>query len=358
MNKPLRLALLGIDHPHGADWRELLQNFPGELRVTAIVPGQVASITSLEERFARLPRYSSVEQLLDEADFDAALVALPNDEAPQAATLLAAAGKHLLIEKPGAGSARELDPLLEALQHRSVAFQNGYVWRYDEGTERLRDMVDDGRFGRLISIEMTFATSDIRRRGAEHYLFRRDVSRGGFFNWLACHYIDLLMYVTGEAIVGVTARTDVFGATQTDVEDGGVAIFDLAGGGLATLIGGYWLPRWAGESQWVLRGSERWVHWRPQTPGTGGVLEIHGPQPHWHAMDETFTLPADATRGYGGARGVAVVRDWLGSIASGQPCRNTPRSTRAVLEVLDAIYQSSAEGRRVECYICAKDRNE
>jgi hypothetical protein len=84
------------------------------------------------------------------------------------------------------------------------------------------------------------------------------------------------------------------------------------------------------------------------------VLEIHGPQPQFMAMEETFTLPPDPTPGYGGQRNVRLVRDWIESATSGQGlCRNTPRSTLATLELLDAIYRASAEGRRVECQIRA-----
>jgi predicted dehydrogenase len=144
----------------------------------------------------------------------------------------------------------------------------------------------------------------------------------------------------------------VFGGTETDVEDGGTAIFDLDGGGLATIIGGYWLPRWAGENHWCLRGTERWVHWDPAKPGTSGELEIHGPKPQWSAMDETLTLPPDETPGYGGSRGMALVRDWLDSAREpGKTCRNTPLAMRNALALVDAIEQSSREGRRIACRI-------
>ncbi len=286
---------------------------------------------------------------------DGALVCLSNADAPVAVKLLAESGVHVLAEKPIAGSTTAIQDALDAVTRSSVAFQTGYVWRDDGGAERLRAMVQDGRFGSLIHVEMALITSDVRRRGADHYLFDRERGGGGFFNWLACHWLDLLLYVTGRAVVGVTARTGVFGATPIEVEDGGVAILELEGGGLATFLGGYWLPRWAGESRWTIRGSERWVHWEPGRPGTGGVLDIHGPKPQWDAMDEVFTLPPDSTSGYAGSRGVACVRDWLDAARSGgsRRCRNTTASTRAVLELLDAIAQSSREGRRIACHIGA-----
>ncbi|MGB0582992.1 MAG: Gfo/Idh/MocA family protein, partial [Limisphaerales bacterium] len=332
--------------------RELFTNLDEELKLTAIVPSFNQSTASLEERFAQVPRFADVDELMAKGEFDGAFVALSNNEGPEAAIKLAAAGKHVMVEKPLAGSAAAALPLVEAAANSGVAFQSGYMWRYDEAANRLRDMLADGRFGKLISLEMTFVTSDVKRRDPGHYLFDRETSKAGFFNWLACHQLDLLLYVTGQQVTGVTARTGVFGATDVEVEDGGVAMLDLSGGGIATFIGGYWLPRWAGEAHWTLRGSERWVHWDPARPGTGGVFEIHGPQPQWTAMEETFELPVDDTKGYGGIRALESVRDWLAAAKDGgRPCRNTPQSNVDTLQLIDTIYQSSAEGRRIDCSI-------
>jgi predicted dehydrogenase len=222
------------------------------------------------------------------------------------------------------------------------------MWRYDAGAERVRAMIADGRFGRLVSIEIGQFTSDVRRRGPDHYLFDAAESGRGFFNWLGCHRLDLIPYLTGDRIAAVTARVGRFGATPIDVEDGGTLILEMAGGALVTLTGGYWLPRWTGELKLSLRGSERWVHWEPAFPGTGGRFAIHGPQPQFHAMEETFDLPRDATPGYGGAKGVAAVRDWI-ALARRETngCRNTIDSTLSTLAILDAVYRSNEEGRRV-----------
>ncbi len=352
MTQTFRLAFLGVDHPHGFSWRETLRNLGDDVAITAILPGFDGATASLEERLADVPRFDTVADLIERGRFDGAVVCLPNDETPAAIAALANAGKHILTEKPVAADAEKARPALEAVRQSGVAFQTGYLWRYDEGANRLRAMVADGRFGKLSSVEMTYVTADVLRRDPSHYLFDPDRSGGGFFHWLACHYLDLLLYITGESVVGVTSRLGVFGGTPTEVEDGGVAILDLEGGGLATLLGGYWLPRWAGETRWCLRGTQRWVHWDPSRPGTGGVIEVHGPRPHWVAMEETFPLPADSTPGYGGRRGLALVRDWIDAARDGgRPCRNTPGSVRAVLEILDTIGQASREERRVHCRI-------
>lgn len=347
MTVPFRIAYLGIDHPHGAGWRELLPNLGDEVEVVAIVPGFGGAIASLEERHARVPRFESVESLVKWGQFDGAMVSLTNRETPHVVERLANASKHVLMEKPGAADAAAFTPAARALQQSGVAFQTGYLWRYDSGTERIRDMIADGRFGRLISIEIGQFTSDVRRRDPAHFLFDECASGRGFFNWLGCHWLDLMPFITGRPIESVMARVGNFGATPLAMEDGGTVIIELSGGTLVTFTAGYWLPRWAGELHLAVRGSERWVHWDPSYSGTGGQLRIHGPQPQFYAMEETFTLPADHTPGYGGARGVAVIRDWLMAARGGPACRNTVDSTMETLRVLDAVYSSSLSGCRV-----------
>jgi predicted dehydrogenase len=90
------------------------------------------------------------------------------------------------------------------------------------------------------------------------------------------------------------------------------------------------------------------VHWDPQRAGTGGVLTIRGPQPQFQAMNEMYTIPPDETPGYAGCRAVALISDWIDASRTGRDCRNTPESMLATLALLDAIYESSQSGRRVE----------
>ena len=332
-------------------WRESLRQVFDAVEITALVPAFDNGTTSLEQRYTDLPRFETVEALLrDGGDlFDGALVCLPNNTGPEAVIQLAQAGKHVLLEKPGAANAADARRMAEAVRTAGVAFQSGYMWRYEEGANRLRDMMADGSFGKLISLEMTWTTSNVFRRDPGHYLFDpKDSGPVGFFNWLGCHHLDLLSYVTSQTVTGVTARVGNFGGTPIDMEDGGSAILDLSGGGLATFTGGYWHPRWLNNIQWNLRGTQRWVHWDPSRTGTGGVLEIHGPQPQFMAMEETFELPPDDTPGYGGKAMVALLRDWVRCAHEGGDCRNTPESMVAVLKTIDRIYESSRSGRRVE----------
>ena len=64
MSEPFRIAFIGIDHPHGAAWRELFPHVGVPVEVAAIVPAFGGAVASLEEKYARVPRFKTVDQLL------------------------------------------------------------------------------------------------------------------------------------------------------------------------------------------------------------------------------------------------------------------------------------------------------
>src|SRR6185295_13057072 len=126
---------------------QAVANLNEEAELTALAVDFPGSTGSVEESLARLPRFDSWETLLKQGRdlFDGAIVCLPNDRTPTALQALADLGKHVLMEKPGAGSVAALRPALQVVQRARVAFQSGYLWRYDAGAERLMAMVAEQR---------------------------------------------------------------------------------------------------------------------------------------------------------------------------------------------------------------------
>ena len=110
-------------------WRESLRQVLDAVEITALVPAFDNGTTSLEQRYTDLPRFETVEALLrDGGDlFDGALVCLPNNTGPDAVVQLAQAGKHILLEKPGAANAADAHRMAEAVRTAGVAFQAGYM---------------------------------------------------------------------------------------------------------------------------------------------------------------------------------------------------------------------------------------
>src|SRR5690606_31014651 len=135
-----------------------------------------------------LPAYDGLEEGLDELlrreAFDAALLVVPNDAAANAAVALAAAGKHILADKPVCRNAREMRDVVEAARKENVKLAVAYQRRHHPVHQKARRLVRSGGLGTLFNVDAHLITTDIPSRGPGHYLFQKERSGGGILHWL------------------------------------------------------------------------------------------------------------------------------------------------------------------------------
>ena len=345
------IALVGVNHPHISDWQGVLPDVP-ELTPTACYD----SDPSLSRRllcppYDSLPLYGNLDELLAKHTVQAAIVLLPLEQAEGALLTLARAGVHVMAEKPVVRTAPALQKVKAALRPGAV-FYSGYCWRWDAIINQVRSLVSDGILGDLWSIEMRWITSQVgtqpgrpAHRDPKHFLFRRDVSQGGMLEWLGCHWIDLMLYITGQPISSVMAMTAQQTTQEIDVEDTATCLMRFANGMLGSLNVGYLLPT-GGQACLSLCGSLGWMQWDWKD---GREFTVHSEHPSWSVAPTRtfdFTLPVRAS--YGDGKGAALLHDFARCIAAGgdAPAMTVDDPIR-VLEVLDAAYDSAATGKAV-----------
>jgi predicted dehydrogenase len=78
--------------------------------------------------------------ILDRADVSIVIVATTNDTLAEVGRAAVQAGKHVLIEKPAARTARELEPVMEAAQHAHVQVRVGFNHRYHPALRKAREL--------------------------------------------------------------------------------------------------------------------------------------------------------------------------------------------------------------------------
>jgi predicted dehydrogenase len=113
--------------------------------------------------------FTDWRQLIEE-DLDAVVVLTSGSHAP-AAIAAAAAGMHVLVEKPMCFSTIEGTAMIEAAARAETILMVGYPKRYDPAYERARkaiDSLDDLRFVRVTTLEAS----------ADPYLAHHQVTRG------------------------------------------------------------------------------------------------------------------------------------------------------------------------------------
>ncbi|GAV68670.1 GFO_IDH_MocA domain-containing protein/GFO_IDH_MocA_C domain-containing protein [Cephalotus follicularis] len=102
--------------------------------------------------------YGSYESLLGDPDIDAVYVPLPTSLHLRWAVLAARKKKHVLLEKPVAVNAAELDTIIEACEVNGVQLMDGTMWMHHPRTEIMRHFLSDTeRFGQLKTVHTCFS---------------------------------------------------------------------------------------------------------------------------------------------------------------------------------------------------------
>ena len=350
----LRVGIAGIDHYHSTGWAESLELFPEQLDVVALYdpnPDMGASLAPsfhdphlsprLPERYRQLPFVTDLDELIADHDLDIALITLPNLHAPGAVIKFAAAGVHMLIDKPGAPNAATAEAAFALASRHGVKVASGLLRRYGRGWRHAQSMIREGRTGRLLSTDAVFNTSSQLLRNPANHIFSRDLQGGGILLWLAVHDIDQLLWLTGERIVEVQAMSGQVNNAGIEVEDVMSLALRYENGAIGTMHSAYVLPRTMSDGYVAVRGSAGSVR-----VGFDGTVDwIGAGTPSDPVIEERLTYKSYSVPGYG-ANAPAIIQDLLDSIAHDrEPLANGEHLVNA-LRVIDAAYESAKTGKR------------
>ena len=187
----LRGAVFGLGMI-GRHHARLLQEMEGVAFAGAVDPG------GDRFRVVREPglMFGSTAGLLAAGPVDFAVVAVPTEEHLPVTRELAAAGVHLLIEKPLAASADEARAVAETCASAGVLAAVGHVERFNPALLELRRRVRGGQLGQVFLI----ATERIGP-------FPDRVRDVGVVKDLATHDLDLVRWLGGSPVERVAAQT-------------------------------------------------------------------------------------------------------------------------------------------------------
>jgi predicted dehydrogenase len=139
--------------------------------------------------------FPTLEELLAARRVDFAIVALPTDDHLSAATRLAHAGVHVLIEKPLAGTSAESAEIIAACEDAGIQAAVGHVERYNPALLELRRRMTAGQIGEIFLI----ATERIGP-------FPDRVRDVGVVKDLATHDLDLVRWLSDSTVEALAAQ--------------------------------------------------------------------------------------------------------------------------------------------------------
>ena len=350
-----QVAVVGLNHYHVTGWVESLGQMPGRVDVVALFdadPNRGITLRpdhsdphlseALPTWAAKVPFVTDLDRLLEDHRPEVALVTLPNAGSAAAIEKLAAAGVHILVDKPGARTAAEAERAFAIARSAGVKVAVALTRRYGRGWQDAKALIDAGRLGRLLATEAIFVTSSVAVRDPSNMIFSRERMGGGVLHWLGNHYLDLMLWLSGEPIMEVQAMSGTVGGDAIDVEDVISMAVRYAGGAVGTVHFAYALPRSGGEGYLALRGARGSVRIQPDGTltwiGPGAAID---PVIAQHTNYESRKLP-----GYG-AGGVTIIEDLLRAIEEDRDPLATGENVTAAMRLVDAAYESARTGVRV-----------
>lgn len=273
--------------------------------------------------------YTALEDLLADDQIDGVYIATPPHVHAEQAVACAAAGKHILCEKPMAMTVPECDRIIASAAEAGVQLMVAYYRRCYPAVAKVKQLLDSGRIGTPTRIR-TEAASLLDANLDPTAFWRIDpaIGGGGFLWDVGSHRIDLMVHLLGD-VMQVSAFVDT---TTFDiaVDDSAVLVLRFACG--AQGIGAY---HWN-----VSRRSDDL-----DIGGTAGGVSCN----LWSGRVDLFTEEGHETWNCPppSSTHLHLVEDFVAAIAAGRPnCCNggEGRKTNAIIE---AAVTSSREGRTV-----------
>jgi predicted dehydrogenase len=127
------------------------------------------------------------------------VVATPNNSLAAITAAAIEAGRHVLVEKPGARNAGELTSLLDRAKERRVLVRVGFNHRYHRAFVQARQIVDSGELGPLMFLRARYGHGG--RLGYEReWRAQPEISGGGELIDQGVHLIDLARWFLGDFV--------------------------------------------------------------------------------------------------------------------------------------------------------------
>jgi predicted dehydrogenase len=163
--------------------------------------------------------------VVDRRDVDIVIVATTHDVLPEITLAAVKMGKHVLVEKPSARTASELEPVIQASEQRDVLVRVGFNHRYHRAFRKARELFEAGALSQPMYIRARYGHGG-RSGYDKEWRAERELAGGGELIDQGIHLIDLARWFLGDFV-------DVQGFAHTyfwhmPVEDNGFLLLKTA----------------------------------------------------------------------------------------------------------------------------------
>jgi UDP-N-acetyl-2-amino-2-deoxyglucuronate dehydrogenase len=286
------------------------------------------------------PLTGDLRRILDDPSIEAVLILTPPNSHLELVERFAAAGKHILLEKPLERSTDRALRLVEAAETAGVRLGVVLQYRFRAASDHLRGLIGGGALGDLAAVQVTCpwwrpqSYYDEPGRGT----LERD--GGGVLITQAIHTLDLMLSLTGPVaeVAAIAGTTRLHRMATEDFVGAGLRFANGALGALIATTAAY-----PGMPERI-----ELVGTKATAILAGGVVTVHhqdgrrdsvGEQQGSGGGADPMDFPHDAHR--------ALIADFLDAITQERAPRVSGREALKVHRLIDALLQASAENQTV-----------
>ena len=343
MSDKVRIGIIGSRFEADIHAASIAMGCHGE--VVAVASPTPGNAQELAGRYGIPGVYTDYREMLDDPDIDMVTITAPNRLHCQMTLDIAAAGKHVVCEKPLAMTLEEADRMIAACEQAGVHLFYAEELFFTPKYVKAKEMADQGAFGTVHLVKQ----SEMHFGPHADWFWDVEQSGGGVFMDMGCHGLAFTYWFLGRPTPkAITAHMGTYvHGDKGRGEDHTFAVVEFEGGAIGHV-----------EDSWARRG------------GMDDRIEVYGDKGVTYAnLHMGNALPTYSESGYGYAVEKAPstsgwsypVFEELWNYGFPQEMEHfarcvkgleSPDSTgydgRVVQELLLAGYQSAGSGRKVE----------
>lgn len=210
-----------------------IQNEPRS-ELVAVSRRNESKLNAFRDEFNVPQAFTSADDLITSPDIDAVYIATPVDLHRPQTIAAAAAGKHVLVEKPMAMSVSECDEMIGACVEHDVRLGVAFYRPFYPVIRRMRELVEAGDIGQVLSVSAVTATPFAINSDEDGYWrVIPEQGGGGALMDIGSHRLDLFLQLFGP-VSGIKAFCSTI-AAEYAADDAVTAVLQFDSGVLGSL---------------------------------------------------------------------------------------------------------------------------
>jgi len=242
----MKIGIMSFAHHHAEWYIQNLRDLEG-VEIAGVADDESLRAQRFADRYG-VPYAPSYEALLDGRP-DGVIVASENSRHRPLVEMAAAAGVHVLCEKPLATTLADAQAVVDACDRAGVLLMTAFPMRFSAPLLAVKQQLESGELGEVYAFngvnqgELPTAYRD--------WFVDKELAGGGAIIDHTVHLVDIMRWYLGSEVEEVYAQSNrIIYGDQVDVETGALEMLRFQNGVFATIDASwsrppYW-PTWGG----------------------------------------------------------------------------------------------------------------